>query len=95
MTYAILQSKKNHPAFTIILFKYEHIYIQKNLTLIIQQNSYRSKEILAYQQKNGTIQTAYSLRKALTWGKKLRLLIKKLFNKLTSGISRNNMIAMS
>lgn len=35
------------------------------------------------------------IRKALTWGKKLRLLIKKLFNKLTSGISRNNMIAMS
>ena len=51
MTYAILQSKKNYPDLPIILFKYEHIYIQKNLALIIQQNSYRSKEILAYQQK--------------------------------------------
>lgn len=73
MTYAILQSKKNHPAFTIILFKYEHIYIQKNLTLIIQQNSYRSKEILAYQQKNGTIQTAYSYKKGTNMGKEIKI----------------------
>lgn len=74
----ILQNKKNYPDFPISLFKYEHIYIQKNLTLIIQQNSHRSKEMLAYQQKKGTIQTAYSYKKGTNMGKEIKIVNKKI-----------------
>lgn len=92
----ILQSKKNYPDLPIILFKYEHIYIQKNLALIISAKLIQEQGNTSLStKKKAPYKQLTHIRKALTWGKKLRLLIKKLFNKLTSGISRNNMIAMS